>query len=65
MSAIEAIFILVFFGAAVWALVTYIPMNAGLKKFIIVFAIICAAFFIADITGILGDIKSVKVPKVN
>lgn len=64
MSAIEAIIILVCFAAAVWALVTYVPMNPTAKKFIIIFAIVCAAVWIADITGILGDAKAIKVPKV-
>lgn len=65
MSAIHAIVILAIFGVAVWALVTYIPMPANVKKFVIIFAIICAAVWIMDITGILGDAKAIKVPKLD
>lgn len=65
MSAIHAIVILTVFAAAVWAIVTYIPMNAGIKKAIIILAIICAVIWIMDITGILGDAKAIKVPKLD
>lgn len=65
MSALHAIAILAVFGLIVWAIVTYIPMNANLKKAIIVFAIICAAVWLLDITGILGDAKAIKVPQLN
>jgi hypothetical protein len=64
MSAIEAIIILACFAAIVWAIVTYIPMNPTAKKVIIIFAIICAAFWIASLTGILGDAKQIQVPHV-
>lgn len=64
MSAIEAIIILVCFSAAVWALVTYVPMNAGAKRAIIIFAVIAAVFFVISITGILSDVKEVKVPHI-
>lgn len=65
MSAIHAIIILAVFAAIIWAIVTYIPMNPTIKKIIIVFAIICAAVWILDITGILGDAKAIKVPNLN
>lgn len=65
MSAIHAIIILAVFALIVWAIVTYVPMNARVKKVIIVFAIICAVLWLMDITGILGDAKSIKVPNLN
>jgi hypothetical protein len=64
MSAIEAIIILVCFAAAVWAIVTYIPMSPLAKRIIIIFAFICAGIWLASITGILGDAKTIKVPQV-
>lgn len=65
MSALHAIIILAVFAAIIWAIVTYIPLNATLKKVIIIFAIICAVLWLMDITGILGDAKAIKVPQLN
>lgn len=65
MSAIHAIVILAVFALIVWAIVTYIPMPAGLKRAIIVFAIICAGLWLLDITGIIGDASAIKVPQLN
>jgi hypothetical protein len=63
-SAIEAIIILVCFAVGVWAIVTYLVKDPTAKKWIIIFAIICAAFWIASLTGILGAAKTVPVPHV-
>lgn len=64
MSAIHATIILVVFALAIWAIVTHIPMNATVKRVIIIFAVVCAVIWLLDITGILGDVKEVKVPNL-
>lgn len=65
MSALHAIIILAVFAAAVWAIVTYIPLQPKIKQVIIIVAIVCAVAWVLSITGILGDAKAIKVPQLN
>lgn len=65
MSAIHAIIILAVFAAIIWAIITYIPMSPGIKRAIVIFAIVCAAFWILDITGVLGDAQAIKIPQIH
>jgi hypothetical protein len=62
MPLITALIILAAFGLCLWLIVTYIPMNATIKRIIIVVAVICIVFWLLNITGLLGSAKQITVP---
>lgn len=64
MPAIHAIIILAVFALIVWAIVTYIPMTPVIKRIIIIVAVVCAGFWLLEITGVLGDAQEIKVPQI-
>ena len=62
MSLINCLIVLAAFGLVLWLIVTYIPMNATIKKVIISVAVICVVFWLLNITGLLGSAKQITIP---
>ncbi len=62
MSVISLLLILALLGLVAWALVTYIPMQAGIQKLIIVAAIVIGALYLLNAFGI--GLPRMNVPQV-
>ena len=64
MSIISLILVLVLIGVIVWAVTTYIPLDAGIKNLIKIVGVIIAVFICLNAFGVIGSLSSVQVPKI-
>ena len=61
MSLLQLVITLIVLGVLLWAINTYIPMNATIKKILNVVIIIVAVLFILSAFGILGAMQGIRV----
>ena len=61
MPLMQLIIILVVVGVILWAINTYIPMQAGVKKILNIVVIIVLILFILQAFGILGSASRLRV----
>ena len=61
MPLIQLVVILVVFGVLLWAINTYIPMDATIKKILNVVVILVVILFILSAFGLLGSMSSIRV----
>lgn len=61
MPLIQLIIILVVVGVILWAINTYIPMQANIKKILNVVVVIVVILFILNAFGILGSTTRLRV----
>lgn len=61
MPLIQLVIVLVVFGVILWAINTYIPMDATIKKILNVVVIIVVILFILSAFGLLGFMSSIRV----
>jgi len=61
MPLIQLVVILVVFGVLLWAINTYIPMDATIKKILNVVVILVVILFILSAFGILGSMSGIRV----
>lgn len=64
MSLISFIIVLALAGLVTWAVVTYIPMPDGIKKVIVIVAIVAIVIFALQTFGLIGSLDTVRVPHV-
>lgn len=64
MSLISLIIILAVVGLIVWAVTTYIPMDAGIKKLILIVAIVACVLYVLQAFGVLGSMDTVRIGHV-
>lgn len=63
MSLISLIIVLAVVGVIVWAITTYIPMDAGFKKLIFVVAIVASILYVLAAFGVLSGLGG-SLPRV-
>ena len=61
MPLIQLVIILVVFGVILWAINTYIPMDATIKKILNVVVIIVVILFGLSAFGVLGALSGLHV----
>lgn len=64
MELLSLIIILALVGLGLWAVNKYIPMHPTVKKILNVVVIGCTILWVLSVTGVIGDIHSVNVPKL-
>lgn len=64
MSIIALLVLLAVLGFVGWLLVTYVPMLAPFKTFIIIVLVAIGLFLVLQAFGILPALTSVQVPRV-
>ena len=60
---ISLIFTLVVIGVILWAVNTYVPMDAKIKNIMNIVVLICVVFWLLNVFGVLGALN-VPVPRV-
>ena len=61
MPLIQLVIVLVVFGVILWAINTYIPMDATIKKILNVVVIVVVILFILSAFGVLGSLSGLCV----
>jgi hypothetical protein len=61
MPVINLIIILAVIGLILWAVITYIPMEATIKKIMIAVVVIATILWLLSVFGILGSMDTIRV----
>jgi len=61
MPLIQLVIVLVVFGVILWAINTYIPMDATIKKILNVVVIVAVVLWLLTAFGILGSLSGMHV----
>ncbi len=61
MPLIQLVIVLVVLGVILWAINTYIPMNATIKKILNVVVILVAVLYVLSAFGVLGSLSGLRV----
>jgi ABC-type siderophore export system fused ATPase/permease subunit len=61
MPVINLIIILAVIGLALWVAITYIPMEATIKKIMIAVVVIATILWLLSVFGILGSVDQIRV----
>ena len=61
MPLVTLIVVLVCIGVLMWAVNTYVPMSAGMKKLLNIFVIVVVVFWLLKLVGILPDLGAITV----
>jgi hypothetical protein len=65
MSLISLVIILIVIGVLMWLVNTYIPIAPPFKQIINVVVIIAVVLWLLSVTGVLGGVGDVKVPRLH
>ena len=61
MPLIQLVIVLVVLGVILWAINTYIPMNATIKKILNVVVILAAVLYVLTAFGMLGSLSGLRI----
>ena len=61
MDLITVMITLVIIGVALWAINTYIPMAASIKKILNIAVIVIVCLWLLQIFGILDNVRNIRV----
>lgn len=61
MSLITIVIVLVVIGVILWAINTYIPMDATIKKILNGVVVLAAILFVLSAFGVLGSLSEIRV----
>ncbi len=61
MSLITIVIVLVVFGVILWAINTYIPMDATIKRILNGVVVLAAILFVLSAFGVLDSLSSIRV----
>ncbi len=61
MPLIQFVIIMVVFGVLLWAINTYIPMDATIKKILNVVLVLVAVLFVLRAFGILDSLSGIRL----
>jgi len=61
MPLINLVIILVVVGVILWAINSYIPMQANIKKILNVVVIIAVVIWLLSVFGVIGDISAIRI----
>ena len=65
MSLISLVITLAVVGFLLWLLTTYVPMDATIKKIIVAVVVIAVCLWLLSALGLIGNLNSVQVPRLN
>ncbi len=55
---------LIVIGVLMWAVNTYIPMEAGIKRILNIVVVVCVVFYVLSAFGVFHHLHDVSVPQV-
>ena len=61
MSLINLIIILVVVGVILWAVNSYIPMQANIKKILNVVVVLAVVLWLLSVFGVLGNLSTIRI----
>ena len=61
MPLINIIVVLVVIGAALWAINTYVPMAASVKKILNIVVVVVLCLWLLQVFGVIGSVTSIRV----
>lgn len=61
MPLVQLVITLVLLGVLLWAINTYIPMNATIKNIVNVVVILVAVLYVLSAFGIIGSLSALRV----
>ena len=64
MSLVSLVIILIVIGVLMWLVNTYIPIAPPFKQIINVVVIIGVVLWLLTVTGLLGNVGEVRVPRL-
>ena len=64
MPLVQLIVVLIVVGVLLWAVNSYIPMDAKIKNILNIVVVICVVFWLLNVFGILPMSYTVPVPRV-
>ena len=64
MPIISLILTLVVIGVLLWAVNTYIPMDAKIKQILNIVVVICVVIWLLNVFGVFGHLNFGTVPRV-
>lgn len=56
---------LIVIGVLLWLVTTYIPMDATIKRIIIIVVIVCVVLYVLAAFGLLNHAHEVPVPQIH
>lgn len=62
---ISFIVTVVLIGVLLWAVTTYIPMDANIKKFLVIAVVICLVLWFLAVIGLLPMSLNAPMPRIN
>jgi small-conductance mechanosensitive channel len=63
MSLIQLVLILVVVGVLLWAINSYIPMQATIKKILNVVVVVVVVLWLLSVFGIIGNLTNIHIGK--
>ena len=61
MPLIQLVVVLVVVGVVLWAINSYIPMQATIKRILNVVVVLVVILWLLSVFGVLGDVSSFRV----
>ncbi len=61
MPLINLVIVLVVIGVILWAINSYIPMQANIKKILNVVVIIAVIIWLLSVFGVIGNISAIRI----
>jgi hypothetical protein len=61
MPLVQLVITLVLLGVLLWAINTYIPMNATIKNIVNVVVILVAVLYVLSAFGVIGSLSALRV----
>ena len=65
MSILGVMLVLIVIGVLLWLAVTYIPMEATIKRILVAVVVICVVLWLLQVFGVLGMLNTPMVPRVH
>jgi hypothetical protein len=65
MSLVNLALVLIVVGVLLWAVNSYLPMDAKIKQILNVVVVIAVVFWLLGAFGILRNMGTVRVPQIN
>jgi len=63
MSLITLIIVLVVVGVVLWAINSYIPMQATMKKILNVVVVLVVIIWLLSVFGVIGSLEGIRIGK--
>jgi len=64
MSLLGLILALALIGFALWAVNTYLPMEATIKRVLNIVVLVVVVIWLMHVFGLLDELRTVRVPKL-